>query len=330
MSRRAKKGVSLDQLERWFQGEIVRPHVPGRRGNAKGKGRHVDRVLPSRTLTAAERIDIYSRMYFARLHDVLAEDYPSLVRILGWPAFTRFARAYLARHPSRHYSLNGLGRNAPRFLAGPVRVPRRALLVDLARLELAMTEVFDAEESTTLVPDDLRSIPPDRYAGARLRPIAAFRLLALEHRANAIVTAVRQEKPLPSLARERTWVAVYRRAFAVWRMDLTEPMFTMLSALSRGRSIEQSVRATARAWSGTPETLEREIRRWFGEWIAEGIFSAIVLDGERAPLKLARKRAARTQRHAISDRHARRHRGLAVSDPDVRSGVVSNAPRAKR
>jgi hypothetical protein len=322
LSRRGKReALSLDRLERWFQGEIVRPNVPARAGK-RSKPTHVERVLPSRTLTAAQRIDIYSRMFFARLHDVLAEDYPSLVHVLGWPAFTRFARAYLARHPSRHYSLNGLGRRVPQFLANGARVPRRALLVDLARLELAMSEVFDAPEAPTLRADDLRSVPPARYGDLRLRPIPAFRLLAFDHAANAIVTAIRQEKPLPSLARHPSRVAVYRREFVVWRMDLSEPQFAMLQALSRGRTLESAVRAAAKATSGAPAVLERNIGRWFAEWTAEGFFAEAELDGAAV-----RPRSRRAARHAIVDRHGRR--GGAVSDPDARSGIVSNAPRLR-
>jgi hypothetical protein len=267
--------ADLAGLQRWFQGEILRPHATTRRAGPATKAKAV--ILPSRTLAPDERVAIYSRMYFLRLHDCLAQDYEAVKHILGDVEFERLVRGYLARYPSTHYSLNPLGTKLPSFLAGKVRFPKRALILDLARLELAMSQVFDAERSPVLSREDLERFPRARFGEARLRPIAAFQLLALDHRANAIVTAVRQERPLPPLGRKKTWVVVYRRDYQVWRMDLTEPMFAALSAFSAGRTLDQAIRAGAKKFVGSHEELLESVMRWFSEWREEGLFTAISL-----------------------------------------------------
>jgi len=261
----------------------VRPHGAGRPPTRAGRAAEL--VRPSSTLRPAERVAIYSGMYFARLRDALAEDYPAVLRLLGPTRFERLSRAYLRRHPSRHWSLGFLGRRLPRFLAGPVRVPRRALIRDVALLECAQSEVFDEAEAVPLTPAAFQAAPPDLWAGARLRTVPALRLLALRHDANRIVTAARQRKPLPPLGPARTWVAVHRRDHVVWRHDLDAPRFALLSALQAGRPVGAAIRAAARHFGGAASAMEPQLLRWFAGWVEDGFFRAVEL--QRRPKSTA-------------------------------------------
>ena len=267
MSRTSAEPASLPALERWFQGEIVAPHEGRKRGRPASEV-----ILPSRTLAPEERVEIYGEMYFLRLAECLGEDYPAVRKLVGPPAFERLARAYLKKHPSRHYSLNALGRKLPDFLADTARIPRSAMLADVARVERAISESFDAAVSPPLGPADLAMIPPAAWMTASLRLTESLRLFALGHGANAIVTACRQDKPMPSLARKRSWVAVFRKEWTVWRMDLTEPMHAVLAALAKGKTLGKSLAAGARAYDGTPEAMQADVHRWFREWATEGLF----------------------------------------------------------
>src|SRR5262245_61794363 len=185
--------TELDRLERWFAAQVAEPA----RGAAARRAARA-RVLPSATLRPEERLAIYARMYLIRLHECLAEDYAAVAAVLGEAGFARLARAYVQRPPSHHYSLAALGRRLPDFLRTSA-VPRRALLADLARLERTMTEVFHAPQAAALDGAALASVPAAQWPRAKLRPIPAFAVLALDHDANAIVTAVRQHRPLPPL-----------------------------------------------------------------------------------------------------------------------------------
>lgn len=262
----------LAPLQRWFQGEVVRPWE---KSPSKGVARATEWVLPSRTLAARERVAIYARMYRLRMLEALHTDYPALARLSGEEGFERLARAYLRAHPSRHPSLNFLGRKLPEFLATKRGLSRRALLADVATLENAMSEVFDAPRETSLSGEDFARLTPEQWTSARLRLPKALRLLALQHAANAIVTAVRQEKTLPELRKKRTWVAVYRKDFVVWRMDLNESMHAALAALRDGATLHDALVAAAGVFDGSPQELALEVRRWFGEWTAEGFFAAV-------------------------------------------------------
>lgn len=243
------------------------PHETGRRQPAPA-----DRfILPSRTLRPDQRVGIYVDAYMARLVEALEEDFPAVSRLLGHRGFHAICRGYLESHPSRSRSLNPLGRRLPDYLSN------RPAAKDLARVEVAMSEVFDAEAAVSLRPADFSKVAPEKLAGARLSFVPAFRLLELDHAVNPVIDAVRRARStVPRLKRTRTWIAVYRKEFKVWRLDLKAPAHAALSALHRGRTVSQAVAAAARVWSGKPEALPPQIRRWFGEWVSEGFFMRVL------------------------------------------------------
>lgn len=271
MSRTSAEKRALPELERWFQGEIVAPHEDRKRGRPAAEV-----ILPSKTLAPEQRVAIYGEMYFLRLAECLSEDYPAVKKLVGAEGFERLARAYLKKHPSRHYSLNTLGRKLPDFLAGATKMPRHAMLADVARVERAISESFDVAVSPSLSPADLAMIPPAAWETARIRMTESLRLLALEHRGNAIVTACRQDKELPSRGRKKSWVAVFRKEWTVWRMDLTEPMHAVIEALAGGKPLAKALSAGARSYEGTPESMQSDVHRWFREWATEGLFVEVV------------------------------------------------------
>ena len=256
----------LTATVRWFQESVVAPHESGRRKPAPAHRF----ILPSGTLRPDQRIGIYVEAYLARLVGALEEDFPAVVRLLGRRAFHDLARGYLQRFPSRSRSLNPLGRRLPEYLSD------RPAARDLARIEVAMSEVFDAEGATPMAPSDFSKIAPEKLARARLEFVPAFRLLELDHAVNPVIDAVRREQAaVPRLKRTPTWIAVYRKEFKVWRLDLPEPAYAALSSLRRGRTVSQAVAAAARVWTGEPDALAPQVRRWFGEWVSEGFFMRV-------------------------------------------------------
>jgi hypothetical protein len=135
-------------------------------------------IEPSASLAPQERLDVYARMYGARLVDVLAEDYPRLAAIVGAGAFADLAHAYVAAHPSTRPSLRWFGAAFADFLTTHA-LDHPPFLPDLARLEWARLAVFDAADAPTLHLDVLRALAPDDWPGLALRPIPAATTLAV-------------------------------------------------------------------------------------------------------------------------------------------------------
>jgi hypothetical protein len=278
--------LDLGGLQRWMQSVVVHrgpvaaalaePEaaslVPPERLSAV--------LLPSAGLSAAERIAIYQGMYPLRMAEALQSDYPGLAHFLGEQRWARLVREYVSDHPSRSYTLNVLGRYLPDWLGthGPRR--RRGFCHDLARLEWAVVEAFDADESPRLAPGAIESLPPDAWAAARLVPSACVRLVALRWNANEYLDSTKGEgHDHPKPLRRPSRVVVYRRSYSVYRRELSREAFRLLSDLFAGRPLGKAVSlALRRRDAPTPDTL----RRWFAQWAADGVFTRIDV-GESEP-----------------------------------------------
>jgi hypothetical protein len=234
----------------------------------------IDRViLPSKTLTAVERVGVYQGMYLLRMIEALEGDYPAVAHFLGEEEFAEVVTRYVAAHPSTSYSFNRLGQRFPEFLRESRGLRRKGFVADLARLELAVTEVFDAPESPAWPADAVAKMPQGDWPGAVLRPIAAFRLGAYAHPVNAYLQSVKEENhDHPDVGRKASWVAVWRKRHEVWRLDLSKPAHDFLAALAKGRPFGKAVATTARGLQGNPGD---QLFRWLRDWVAEGMFQGV-------------------------------------------------------
>jgi hypothetical protein len=236
--------------------------------------RLADVVLPSATLDPAERLAIYRAMYVLRMEEALETDYPGLSHFLGPKRWRRLVRGYVEAHPSRGYTLNVLGREIADYVSQAPYISHRGFCRDLARLEWAITEAFDAPETPVLTESDIAVVPPDAWEGARLEPTAAFRLLALDYNAASYLDSLGDEEhdhPLPR--RRPAWVAVCRRDYAVRRLPLTRPAFRLLSALADGRPVGEAVEDCLQR--SRPRPTGDQIFGWFKEWAQSGVFQAV-------------------------------------------------------
>jgi hypothetical protein len=267
--------ADLAGLQTWFQDEVVRPSLPEADSGAELEPAEAY-ILPSKTLTPAERVEIYADMHIARLVSVLGEDYSAVRTLVGEHDFDHhLARGYLADHPSHSFTLSVLGQHLPDWIARNEDIERRALITDVARLELAMTRVFDAPREIALTPAEIKALPADTWTDPRPRLIGALELLDLRHAANGIVRAVRQDLEMPTLEPHPTRVLVWRKDDVVWRRELEPAAFALLEALWRRASLAEAMVAAETAHASDAEDLGARVVRWMSEWAEDGLFAAI-------------------------------------------------------
>lgn len=275
--------LALERLQRWMQSVVVHPGTVEQAVAARQAagevppGRVGDVILPSAMLQPLERLEIYHAMYPLRMEEALASDYPGLKHFLGDEAFMRIVTEYVQAHPSRSFTLNPLGRRLPDFLQTAPGVKKREFCRDLARLECALAEVFDEEETPALDEAAIAAVPEAAWEGARLRTIAAFRLLALRYPASAWLDSLDDEKHRhPDVKRQDGWVAVYRRGYVCYRHDLGRAAHDLLADLAAGRTVGEAV-AAAMKRRGRARPQADDLFRWFRQWAAAGMFAAVDL-----------------------------------------------------
>jgi hypothetical protein len=271
----------LETLERWMQTVVMHPEGaaagvrsrPARRLLPEAAAALENVVLPSKSLSSVERLGIYAHMYYARLMEILVDEYPTTRQILGPREFSRACRRFLARNPSKHRTLNLLSERFPEFLRRDLpRGHRHGLAADVARIERAMEDVFDAGRPEPLTAAEFAAIGAADWQRVRLTLVPALRFLELRYPANDYMNAVREGRK-PRIPRpRRDFAIVYRRGFRVFRRDQEAAQFRLLEALASGRTLAQAVRASMRGNRVGADRIAATLGAWFREWAAAGLF----------------------------------------------------------
>jgi len=236
----------LSQLQTWFQHQLTSL------GDAESWS--IEAVIePSVLRTPAERLSVYQNAYVARLVECLEAEFPAVRHAVGGDAFFEFAVAHLQRHPPRSYTLANLGADFAETLAS-ARPPRESaapdfadFLVDLARYERIVNEVFDAEgpeDSAALDAETLQALPRESLLQSGLEFYPSVRLMELSFPVHEYVTAVRQEgEPTPGSPRD-VQLVIHRRDYVVRRWEVTAWQFAVLKSLQTGETIANALLAT--------------------------------------------------------------------------------------
>jgi hypothetical protein len=221
---------------------------------------------PSATLDSAARLQVYADAYFLRLRDVLAENFPRLATIVGPERFEDLAHEYLERHPSEHPSLRFLGRELAALLARHADLA--PALADLARLEWARVEVFDAADCEPLTIEALRSIRPDDWPSLRFVPIPALTTLHTAWPAHQVWAGADPATVAPSASRIRVWRA---RDGRVFHAPMEEGAGEALERLIAGAPFE----AVCSAFDDLSSPAE-QVTALLVRWLEDGILSRAI------------------------------------------------------
>lgn len=236
-----------------------------------------EHIAGSSRLSPAEQLEIYREQFWLRHTSSLVEDFPGLGGILGQQEWEKLAEAYLAQVTPESYTLRDLGFRLPEIIAQASWLPHQALCLDMARLELAYVEVFDAPDTQPLAPERLASIPEESFTEARLVIAPCVRLLSLRYPVADLRRKLRAESDEPvAIPDERaSHVVVYRRELRLWDMPVSPVAHVFLSALAEGRPLGAAAELAASSAEAEAE-LASSIGNWLQEWTRKGLISDVL------------------------------------------------------
>lgn len=199
--------LSLRELQARFWQAIA-----GAPGEVQAAPELVELIPPSAHLDPTERLAIYADMYWHRILDVLRQDFARTVEALGEAVFEGLAREYLRSRPSRDPSIARVGEAFADFLARRLPPEAPPFAADLARLEWARVEAFDAPDAEPLRLDDLRGLPAEAWSDLRLGAVPSLTVLALAWPVHRLLDAGSHG----GLEAEPTVVRVWRSGYLVF------------------------------------------------------------------------------------------------------------------
>ncbi|MFN8544499.1 MAG: DNA-binding domain-containing protein [Candidatus Binatia bacterium] len=230
------------------------------------------RVVEGRgPLGPVDRLDIYAQMYWARLHDVLSEDFPRVAAILGAERFDAVVRTYLARNPSLHPSVRHVGERFAAFLALGPEIEGLPFLADLARLEWARLAVFDAPDAQRLRVDDLGAVALPEWPRLIFRLVPAVQLLHSAWPVHELWAAAEEGGPPEGVRPTRTSLRVWRDGFMVYQASMGVEEHLALGRVICGEPFA-SVCAALESVVGSEEAV-REAAQLLLRWIEDGILA---------------------------------------------------------
>jgi len=257
-----------------------------------------DWVVSDARASAEARVDVYRYMYGARLVEALQSQYPCLAAALGDGRFAAVVHGYAGRHPSRHPSIRELGRGLADDLEAAANpelsqeLPAAAL-ADLARLEWARADVFDAVDEDTLTVERLRELSPDAFATLGLGRIEASRLLTVRHPVCAwwdelAPLSTASDPPEGGVDRRasgadgcgaaaagapapgRQAILIWRQGVSVYHRPVDPPEERALAALGLGSTLGALCEPLADA-SEPEDVLVQLVFGWLWTWARDGL-----------------------------------------------------------
>ncbi len=236
-----------------------------------------EHLCGSSRLTPVEQLEIYREQFWLRHTSSLVEDFPGLGGILGQADWEKLVEQYLTEVAPESYTLRDLGSRLPEVIERASWLPHQALCSDMARLELAYIEVFDAAELPPLRPERLAAIPEEALADVRLVLAPWLRMLAVRYPVADLRRQLRAQAdgdeavPIPEPHAQQ--LLVYRRDFRLWDMPLSPVAYAFLSGLGAGKSL-----GAAAEHAAVDAEAEAELSQNIGAWLAEWTGKALITD----------------------------------------------------
>jgi hypothetical protein len=232
----------------------------------------VNTVRGERALDAVQRLDIYANMYFFRVLDVLKEDHPATLALLGEVGFHNLVTDYLLAHPPAHFSIREVGRHLPEFLAQHALAARHPCAGELSHYERALNDAFDAADAPALSTPDLADVAPDEWPGLHFALHPSVRLLACRWPVALLRSALERGEPVADPSAQASRLCVWREALVVYHRELEEFEFAALRAVERGARFD-GVCDAASEWAGEGNAAQRVVQALAG-WLQHGWLAA--------------------------------------------------------
>lgn len=220
-------------------------------------------MKPTPVLKAEDRLELYHRQYWYRLLDSLDEDFPALKASMGADAYGRLIEAYVEATTPSSFTLRHLGAALPAFIGkNPALVKRPEHAVELATLEYALCQAFEAAE--------LPPVAPERLGIAKLRLQPHVQLFSFRTCAFGTWRAAMDGEPLPRVrpprAVRREDVVVFRYQHAVRAELLPTAAAAILRSIAETGSLDTAMDAVSRKRALKAE----QVSRWFSVWTQRG------------------------------------------------------------
>jgi hypothetical protein len=254
--------TTLKELQESFQRGIM-AHDDKILAEMKDSGKECREVL----------FDVYRNGYVARLAEIMSEDYERTHEYLGDARFATLIKDYIAANPSDQRSARWFGRHLPAFIERTEPYARHAELVELATLEKALNDAFDAGDADPLRIEDLAAVAPEAWPALEFAPHPTAVRFTFKTNASEIWSALREGTAPPKARR-----LPEPQALVVWRQDFMarfKPLSTEEAMMwdEAVKGVRFSVLCEMVATFGGEDDAELRAASYLKDWVDMGMLA---------------------------------------------------------
>lgn len=204
--------------------DFARQQAEFQRGILDGDDAVLAEILDSPREKRDVLFGVYRYAYGSRLVEAMRNDHELLHLYLGDETFDEMGHAYVKARPSDNPNLRWFSQGLPEFLKSTPPYAGHPVLSDLAALEKALNNAFDAAEGEVVELAAMAAFAPEVWSSLRFKPHPSTSRLEVTTNAAAIWLALKNEETPPDAAELDAPAQLL-----IWRQDVT-PMFRELSA----------------------------------------------------------------------------------------------------
>jgi hypothetical protein len=222
--------------------DFARQQAEFQRGILDGDDTVLIEILDSPREKRETLFGVYRYAYGSRLVEAVRNDHELLHLYLGDEMFGEMGHAYVKARPSEHPNLRWFSQGLPDFLKSAEPYRNHPELSDLAALEKALNDAFDAAEGPVVELADMAGFAPEMWPDLRFRPHPSAARLDLATNASAIWLALKNDETPPDA------IALAEPSrLLIWRQDVTPIFHSVCSPrCSQPMTIPTARRAAAR------------------------------------------------------------------------------------
>jgi hypothetical protein len=204
--------------------DFARQQAEFQRGILDGDDTVLSEILENPREKRETLFGVYRYAYGSRLVEAMCNDHELLHLYLGEEMFDEMGHAYVRARPSAHPNLRWFSQGLPAFLKSTEPYATHIELSDLAALEKALNDAFDAAEGRVVELNDMTGFAPEAWSRLKFQPHPSAFRLDLATNASAIWLALKNDETPPDAVALEQPVHLL-----IWRQDVT-PMFRELPA----------------------------------------------------------------------------------------------------
>jgi len=186
-----------------------------------------------------ERLAVYRHNVFQSLHNVLADVYPLVEKLVGEQFLADMVREYISKNLPEVACLNSYGVTFPDFIEQFTPAKTLPYLVDVARMEWALNEADHAKDDEALDVMELRNMAPDRLENLVFFFRESVRFIDSNFPLFEVREFCLQDRPEGELDIDQggAKLMVFRPSLGVQMVKLEPDEYKFLTLLQEGKTI---------------------------------------------------------------------------------------------